>query len=247
MGKLGQKRFDLGERLMPGAQGSVPGALLKDALQGSPTLPSEGAGLGFRTAKWRATQVGRRLAMPAQARTARRVGQILYDPKRALTDPAAQDWAMQGAQWAIKEHPEAVAAVGGVVAATQAMGAYRTFKTIKNLMTGGESDASGGEQKAATPYQPYQMPETQAIGLTQFHLDQTHATRVSRRQPNSTATITTSTDDSTMPSHIGPSDWYGPQGGYNAGRGFQQPEQQKPKMALPPLEQPQPSGSVLGV
>lgn len=227
VGRLGQARIDLGERLMPGAQTSIPRALVKDALQSSPTLPIQGAGLGYRQAVWRASQVGRRLSAPGRLHTATRVGQILNDPVRALTSPEAQGYAVRGAEWVIREHPEAVAAVGGLVAASQAYGAYNTLRGL----TGG-FEGEGEKEPRPAPATP--EPDTaQAIGLQQFQLDNTRATRVSRRRPGGRSRLGTITKTTTMSSEIGPSDWYGPQGGYQAGRGFQ-----RPTGPLPALEQP---------
>lgn len=245
VGRIGQARIDLGEKLLPGARGSIPGALLKDAIQSSPSLPTEGAGLLFRQAKWRAGQVGWRATMPSSVRTATRVGQIINDPMKALTSPAGQDLAIRGANWAIKEHPEAVAAVAGVAALSQAGGLY---STVKGVMGGFEDKGDdAGAAKKDEPYTPYQQTDNsvRSIGLQQFHLSNTRSTRVSRRQPGGTPQLGTVQSD-TMPKQIGPSNWYGPQGGYDAGRGFQQ-RSVTPSGPLAPLEQPDRANDVLGV
>lgn len=96
----------------------------------------------------------------------------------------------------------------------------------------------GDEEKEGPQPAPVAPPPTteQAIGLTQFSLANTRSTRASRRQPGGRTQLGTITGNET-PAQIGPSDWYGPQGGYDAGRGFQQRTAQ-PSGALPPLEQP---------
>src|SRR6185295_18187990 len=162
-GRLGQARIDLGEKIFPGAQTSVPKTLAKDIIQANPTMPTAGAALPYRQSVFRATQIGRRLAAPSKLHTAEQVGRFLYDPKRALTGQQGQDWLRQGAEWAITEHPEAVAAVGGVVAATQAMGAYNTIRGIQSMVGGG----GGGEEEAAEPQRPaFEQPApTQAQGI----------------------------------------------------------------------------------
>jgi hypothetical protein len=222
----------------------VPKTLAKDIIQANPTMPTAGAALPYRQSVFRATQIGRRLAAPSKLHTAEQVGRFLYDPKRALTGQQGQDWLRQGAEWAITEHPEAVAAVGGVVAATQAMGAYNTIRGIQSMVGGG----GGGEEEAAEPQRPaFEQPaptQAQGIGLMQFRADQTHATRTSRRRPGGTQLGVVKS--STMPTQIGPSNWYGPQGGYDAGRGFQQ-RPVTPSGPLAPLEQPTAQREVVGI
>jgi hypothetical protein len=238
-GRLGRARTAYVESKMPGPQSSFPKQLLKDKLAGSPTMPTEGPGLAARQSVFRATQIGRRLAAPSKIRTAEQVGRFLYDPKAALTEHGG-DWARSAANWAIEEHPEAVAAVGGAYAASQAMGAYNTFKTVKSALGiggGGEEQQEGASEEAKPSTGPPLPEATAQVGLMQFRADQTHATRTSRRQPGRRTQLGTVTRDSTMPSAIGPSNWYGPQGGYDAGRGFQQ-RPTTPSGALPPLEQP---------
>jgi hypothetical protein len=92
------------------------------------------------------------------------------------------------------------------------------------------------DDKTAEPEKPFEAPAmpdtTQATGLMQYRFDRSHATRTTRRQPGEMGQVGTVTTNTQMPTQIGPSDWYGPQSGYNAGRGFQQPS------ALPGLEQP---------
>jgi hypothetical protein len=243
VGRVGQARINMGERLMPGAQTSIPKALAKDVLQGSPTMPTQGAGLGFRQARWRAGQVGRRLSAPGKVRTAERVGLILNDPMRALSDPTVQDWAVRGAQWAVQEHPEAVAAVGGVAAASTALSAITTLRGLQGAFEGGDGEEATAaetepEERKARPTPPESPTLEQSIGLQQFRLDRTHATRTSRRRPNQMAALGTVTRDTTMPTQIGPKEWYG-KNGYDSGRGFQ-------PRSLPPLEQPK-QHDVLGV
>jgi hypothetical protein len=239
MGRIAQKRFDIGERLMPGAQSSPAGALVKDALQKSPTMPTEGALLGVRQAKWRTQQVGRRAMLPAKLNRARQIEKVgvwgnrfLNDPQAALASPEVHGLIDKGINWAVTEHPEAVAAVGGAAAGIQAYGAY---KGLKSLLGGGGEEGAAEEARPATG--PPLPEATAQVGLMQFRADQTHATRTSRRRAGAPTQLGTVTRDSTMPSAIGPSNWYGPQGGYDAGRGFQQ-RPTTPSGALPPLEQP---------
>jgi hypothetical protein len=223
-GRLGQARFDLGERAMPGPQPNIARSLIKDTLQGSPTVPTEGAGLGFRQAKWRATRVGSMLAAPAQARTIEHVGLALNDPVKALTSPEAMSYAQRGAEWAIREHPEAAAAVGGIIAANAGLGAYGTIKGITGALEG-DGEASGSEateqaKQAVVPPPSPHLDSIQDIGLSQFHADQGHAQAV--RRPGQRSKRLGTVQRNTMPNRIGPSNWYGPQGGYQAGRGFRQ-------------------------
>jgi hypothetical protein len=218
IGRVTQARIDLGERVMPGAQESIPRALAKDWIQGSPTLPTEGAGLAFRQSKWRAQQIGRRAMLPSRVNTARqveKVGRIINDPQGFLQSPEAGGLIDKGINWAVTEHPEAVAAVGGALAATQAYGALKTLKGL-----------TGGDEEAAPEHTtPYEVPDStvQGIGLMQFRSQTTRSTRTSRRRPSAPAQLGTVSSDTTMPTQIGPSNWYGPQGGYTGGRGFVQP------------------------
>ena len=99
---------------------------------------------------------------------------------------------------------------------------------IKKKMLKGDKD----EVEEAV-HDPYQQAVSPQIGLMDFRLDQTHATRTSKRRPGGPAQITRTTTNTTMPTQIGPENWYGPQGGYSAGRGFN-----RQQTALPPLEQP---------
>jgi len=239
-GRLGRARTAYVESKMPGGQSSFGKQLLKDKLAGSPTMPTEGAGLAARQSVFRATQIGRRLAAPSKIRTAEQVGRFLYDPKGTLTGQQGQDWARSAAEWAITEHPEAVAAVGGAIAVSKAAGLANTIKSVRSAFGGGEEAAAEAVPKTKPePQQPaFEQPTSttaQGIGLMQFRADQTHATRTSRR--GRTPQLGTVVKDSTMPSAIGPSNWYGPQGGYDAGRGFQQ-RTGASTGALPPLEQP---------
>jgi hypothetical protein len=87
----------------------------------------------------------------------------------------------------------------------------------------------GKTSEAEKPFEPLTEP-TQSISMQQYRLDRTQATRTSQRRPNQMAQLGTVTTNTTMPTQIGPSDWYGPQNNYTAGRGF--------SGSLPPLEQP---------
>jgi hypothetical protein len=145
-------------------------------------------------------------------------------------------------------HPEDAAQHLGE-AAWHAYGDELTGMAIRHA-PGLISKAFGGgdDEKPEKPdtYQPYQQADTttQQTGLMQFRLDAAPRTRASRRQPGHAAALGT-VDNSTMPSSIGPTNWYGPQGGYDAGRGFQQ-RSGASWGALPALEQPRPY-DVLGV
>jgi hypothetical protein len=203
--------------------------MVKDALQNSPTMPTEGGALAFRQAKWRAGQIGRATGVPTTLHRlgiAEDVGRAIHDPNRALHDPRVQGMAERGLDWAVREHPEAVAAVGGIVAANAAVGAYGTYKALTGDDNGGEEGAPAEEKKqgpynvAASPH----LDSIQEIGLTQFHADRSQA--VNGRRPAAARRLGT-VQRSTMPRKVGPSNWYGPQGGYNAGRGFQQPDRRR--------------------
>jgi hypothetical protein len=99
----------------------------------------------------------------------------------------------------------------------------------------GIGDEKKKEKAAEAPYEPYQQPAAEPLpGMMDFRLNNTRATKTSKRMPNQPAALGTVTKESTMPTQIGPSDWYGPQQGYKTGRGFTA----KPISALPPLEQP---------
>lgn len=117
-------------------------------------------------------------------------------------------------------------------------------KAIKNKLFGGGED---GKEKAAQPYQPYQQAApAEQPALMDFRLDGTRSTRTSKRIAGQPAALGTVTKNSTMPSQVGPSNWYGPQQGYAPGRGFV--KSQPATGALPPLEQPQQRQSdMLGV
>lgn len=100
---------------------------------------------------------------------------------------------------------------------------------IKDKIFGKGGDA----ETAARPYSPYQQPVAEPLpGMQDFRLNNTRSTRTSQRIPNQAAALGTVTKESTMPTAIGPSDWYGPQQGYKTGRGF------KSTSGLPSLEQP---------
>ena len=81
-------------------------------------------------------------------------------------------------------------------------------------------------------YSPYEAAGPEQIKLMDFRLDGTRNTRTSKRQPGGTTELGTTTTNTTMPTQVGPSNWYGPQGGYSAGRGF------RSQQPLPPLSQP---------
>ena len=124
-------------------------------------------------------------------------------------------------------------------AAWHEYGDEATRLAAKKLPGAAKKGLKGDKDKAEDDiYSPYEMAEPEQIKLMEFRLDGTRNTRTSRRQPGAVTALGTTTTNTTMPSHVGPSDWYGPQGGYSAGRGFKQ------QQALPPLTQP---GSPLAV
>jgi hypothetical protein len=223
-GKIGQARINFGERLFPAEATEtgpwrIPKTLAKDVIQNSPTMPERGSLLPYRQAKWRAQRVGSALSFPGQYRTTMRVGQILNDPKRALTDPSVQGYGMQAANWAIREHPEAAAAVGAAVAGSQIYQGYQAYKKIKGLL-GGNDDATAEpekdkQQSEGQPVESFAPEPTPQVNPSQFDSG-TMATTA--RRPARARRL--GTVDTTMPTHIGPSNWYGPQAGYDSGRGF---------------------------
>jgi hypothetical protein len=106
---------------------------------------------------------------------------------------------------------------------------------VKKAFGGGDEEP---QEQTAQPAPTTYTPSTeQSIGLQQFRLDNTRSTRASRRTAGGRTQLGTITKDSTMPSSVGPSDWYGPQGGYESGRGFQQ-RTTTPSGPLPALQQP---------
>lgn len=149
-------------------------------------------------------------------RAAADVTQAVANPERAASELGQAAWHAYG--------DEAVQ-----FAAKQAPG------IVKKAFGGGDEEPQ--EQKTTPAPTTYEPSTEQAIGLQQFRLDNTRSTRTSRRQAGGPTQLGIVTKDSTMPSAVGPSNWYGPQGGYDAGRGFQQ-RTTTPGGALPPLEQP---------
>ena len=106
---------------------------------------------------------------------------------------------------------------------------------IKKVLGMDEEKKRGGKDTAEKTYDPYQQPVAEPLpGMTDFRLDNTRSTKTSKRTAGQPTVLGTVTKESTMPSQIGPSDWYGPQNGYKAGRGFSS----RTASALPPLEQP---------
>ncbi len=179
-------------------------------IAGGPGLADEGARTAGSSLQTRLGQFQEGLASPRQLRNKiqvyANVTAAVADPKQAATHLAHAAWNEYG---------------------DDAMRYAWDHKTqIMKALRGGDKPAV----KAEHPFEPLEQP-TQAIGLQQNRLDATHNTRTSQRRPNQAAQLGTVTTNTTMPTQIGPSNWYGPQGSYNSGRGFAQ-------APLPALEQP---------
>lgn len=210
-GVLAQQRQRLaakvGERI--GTEGFAP-ELIGRSIAGVPGAPTTG---GFAAESLNRGRSG--LAAYKDVQKAQTYTPLMH----AISDPGAA--ATEFGLRQVKAHK-------GEIAKFAASHADDIAKIGKKVFGGGEEK---GEEKQ--PHKPYQQAAPEEIpGLQSFQLDNTHATRTSKRQPNQQAALGTVTSDATMPSQIGPSDWYGPQSGYQAGRGYSR------SGPLPSLEQP---------
>ena len=215
LGYIQRGRTALADKLIPSVGDATQSANWAQraayrSVAGGPGLAAEGAQTVGSNVMTRVNQLKRPAQMRENIGTFADVTQAIAHPERAAQELGQAAWNQYGDD-------------------VMAYGAKKIPGLIGKALTG------GGEDKAAPePYEPYQPDTTQAIGLQQFRLDQTRSTRTSRRQPGTSSQLGTVTHDTTMPSQVGPNDWYGPQGAYTAGRGFKQP--------LPPLQQPQALG-----
>jgi hypothetical protein len=128
-------------------------------------------------------------------------------------------------------HPEQAAARGAQMAwnewGDEAIGyaaRHGGQGVVKNLLGGGD-DKKKRQEQSSSQYETAAPPDFTPTEWNRTS-SSTGFAQPSRRTPTSDVS-TSITTDSTMPTQVGPSDWYGPQGGYSAGRGFTQPDQQQ--------------------
>ena len=138
--------------------------------------------------------------------------QVAEDPAGALTKFGVQEVKAHKA-----EIGEFATKHGGEFAAKHGDEAVEKYAKDKLLHR--------DEAKASKPVQQQQQQDTSftptsswtAPTLSTGGVQPTRNTRQSSREYQELGTV----QSNTMPTHIGPSKWYGPQGGYSAGRGFQ--------------------------
>jgi plasmid stability protein len=169
--------------------------------------------IGAQRTMWRGRQVAKKTVGYAQTAGSVQTGyDIAYDPVGYAGGKAEAGWAEHG------DEITAQAEQSGLLDKVRNRNKDQTSKADVE-----ERDYDPFEQTVATP----------VSGLMDFRLDGTRSTRTSKRRAGGPTRLGTVTKESTMPSQVGPSDWYGPQHGYKSGRGFAS----KPS-TMPPLAQP---------
>ena len=164
---------------------------------------------------WRGRQVAKKTVGYAQtAGSVQEAYDIAYDPVGYATGKAEAGWAEHG------DEITAQAEESGIL------------DKVRGRNKGQETSKADVEDESS--YDPFQQTvATPVPGLMDFRLDGTRSTRTSKRRAGGPTRLGTVTKESTMPSQVGPSNWYGPQHGYQSGRGFA-----AKTSALPPLAQP---------
>jgi hypothetical protein len=219
-------RTALAERMLPGVEEGTAGGFQKSIfrhIEGGPGLARESAQTAWSNASTRIAGVqGGTLGRINQARQFSANVKAVGDVTQALAHP--EDAALHLGTAAFEHYKPQL---------ENAAIKYGGKALLHSVMGGGDK-----EEGPAQPYSPYtQAAPLEQPKLTDFRLGGTRSTMASRRRPGQQAALGTVTKDDTMPTQIGPNDWYGPQQGYSAGRGFQ-------ANALPSLEQPRPMGQM---